>query len=299
MKIKKITTAVIPAGGWGTRFLPSTKSIPKEMFPLGSKPVILHVVEELVASGIDNIIFVVSHHKQPIESFFAPNELLENYISQVSGKKKGEELKAISKMANFSFVYTQEPKGNGGALNSVKHLIKDEAFVLVWSDEIILSKNKPRVAQCLDAYYKYGKPVISAIEIEDAQKRQKYGMAELQDIEGDEDVKEIIRIAEKPAPGTEPSVYAAHGAYILTPAIFSALDKIKAQKDGEIWLTDAINIMKEKTGLIAKIIRNGHYLDCGNPLDYLLSQVDYFMNYSEFKEEACIALAKPVCKREE
>lgn len=299
MEIKKITTAVIPAGGWGTRFLPSTKSIPKEMFPLGSKPVILHVVEELVASGINNIIFVVSHHKQPIESFFAPNELLENYISQVSGEKKGAELRAISKMANFSFVYTQEPQGNGGALSSVRHLIKDEDFVLVWSDEIILSKTKPRVAQCLDAYYKYGKPVISAVEIKDAKKRQKYGMAELKDIEGDEDTKEITRIIEKPASGTEPSSFAAHGAYILTPAIFTALDKIKAKKDGQIWLTDAINEMRQETGLIAKIIRDGHYLDCGTPLDYLLSQVDYFINYSEFKEEAYLALSAPVCRRED
>ncbi len=298
MPIEKITTAVVPAGGWGTRFLPSTKSIPKEMFPLGDKPVILHVVEELVASGITNIIFIVSHHKQSIESFFAPNELLENYITQVSGTEKGNELRAISKMATFDFVYTQEPNGNGGFLSAVRHLVGDKPFLLTWSDEIIFSKLKPRAAQCLDAYYKYGKPVISAVEIKDPNKRRKYGMANLKDIKGELDIKEIIEIVEKPAFGTEPSNYATHGTYILTPAIFKALDEVKPGPKGEIRLTDVINKMKESTGLLAKIISDGHYLDCGDPLEYLLSQVDYFINYSEWAVDAMIALAKPVCKRE-
>ncbi|MFZ4631793.1 MAG: UTP--glucose-1-phosphate uridylyltransferase [Patescibacteria group bacterium] len=297
MSIEKITTAVIPAGGWGTRFMPATKSIPKEMFPLGSKPIILHVVEELVASGITNIIFVVSHHKQSIESFFAPNEILENYISKISDKNKGDELKSIPNLATFDFVYTHEPMGNGGALSSVRHLVKDKPFVLIWSDEIILSKTKPRVAQCLDAYYKYGKPVISAIKIEDPFKRSKYGMAELNDLKGETEIKEIKNIIEKPAFGKAPSMYATHGAYVLTPAIFDALDKTKAGANGEIWLTDIINIMRKETGLLAKIISDGHYLDCGDPMQYLLSQVDYFINYSEFADEALMALAQPVCHR--
>jgi len=297
MSIEKITTAVIPAGGWGTRFLPSTKSVPKEMFPLGSKPIILHVVEELVASGITNIIFVVSYHKQSIESFFAPNELLENYITKISDKKKGDELKAISKLATFDFVYTQIPMGNGGFLSSVRHLVEDKTFVLTWSDEIILSKEKPRVAQCLDAYYKYGKPVISAVKIEDPAKRSKYGMAELIDIDNESDIKEIKNIVEKPALGKEPSIYATHGAYVLTPDIFKALDRTKPNENGEIRITDVINNMKSETGLLAKIIKDGHYLDCGDPMQYLLSQVDYFINYSEFAEEAMFALNKPICHR--
>lgn len=297
MEVEKITTAVIPAGGWGTRFLPSTKSIPKEMFPLGSKPIILHVVEELVASGITNIIFVVSHHKQSIESFFAPNELVENYIAKVGGQAKCDALKAISKLATFSFVYTQASTGNGWSIQSVRHLLEDKPFVLTWSDEIIISKSKPRVAQCLDAYYKYGKPVISAVKIEDAKKRSKYGMAELQDIKDETEIKEITRIVEKPATGQEPSIYATHGAYVLTPAVFKALDRINPDENSELGITSIINEMKKETGLLAKIISDGHYLDCGDPLSYLLSQVDYFINYSEFAEEALLALSTPVCKR--
>jgi UTP--glucose-1-phosphate uridylyltransferase len=281
----KIKTALIPAGGWGTRFLPSTKSIPKEMFPLGNKPVILHVVEEAVASGIENIIFVVSHHKQSIESFFSPNEILEDYFLKRGKKEQVAELQKIASMANFDFVYVKNLEGNGGALEAGRHLLLNDPFVLVWSDEIIFSKKEPRIKQCLDAFYKYGKPVISAVEIKDKNKRQRYGMAELKDIPGEKEIKEIIQIIEKPEPGEEPSVYATHGAYVLTPEVFEALDQTKAGRNGELWLVDIINRMKEKTGLLAKIIPDGHYLDCGDPSEYLYSQIEYFINYTEFSKE--------------
>ncbi len=293
---KKIRTAVIPAGGWGTRFLPSTKSIPKEMFPLGNKPIILHVVEELVMSGITNIIFIVSHHKQPIEEFFSPDQILEDYFLKIGKHDQVENLKSICALAEFSYVFIKPPYGNGGALASARHLLQDEPFVLVWSDEIIFSKTMPRVKQCIEAYYKYKKPVISAVKITDPDKRSRYGMAELKDIKGDDEVKEIVRIVEKPAKGTEPSEYATHGAYVLPPSVFDALDKTKPGRDGELWLTDIINIMKKDTGLIAKIIPDGHYLDCGDPLEYLYSQIDYFINYSPYSTEVLTKLNQGVCK---
>lgn len=283
--MQNIRTAVIPAGGWGTRFLPSTKSIPKEMFPLGNKPIILHVVEEVVTSGIENIIFVVSHHKQSIESFFAPNEILEDYFLKLGKKEQVDGLRHISDMAEFSFVYTKPPYGNGGALEAARHLVSDEPFVLAWSDEIIFSENKPRIKQCIETFDKFQKPVISAIEIKDPTKRSRYGMAELRDIPGEKYIKEIQRIVEKPALGQEPSAFAAHGAYIFTPSVFDALDQTKPGVNGELWLTDIINIMKEETGLLATIIPDGHYLDCGDPLEYLYSQIDYFKNYSSYSQE--------------
>jgi len=283
--MNKIKTALIPAGGWGTRFLPSTKSIPKEMFPLGTKPVILHVVEEAVASGIENIIFVVSHHKQSIESFFSANEILEDYFLKCGKKEQVADLRRIANMANFDFVYAKNLAGNGGALEAARHLLLNDPFVLVWSDEVIFSKKEPRIKQCLDTFYKYGKPVISAVEIKDELKRKRYGMAELRDLPGEEEIKEIVRIVEKPDSGKEPSVYAAHGAYVLTPEVFSALDKTKLGKNKELWLTDIINKMKEKTGLLAKIIPDGRYLDCGDPLEYLYSQMEYFLNYTEHSAE--------------
>lgn len=295
--MQKITTALIPAGGWGTRFLPATKSIPKEMFPLGGKPVILHVVEEAVASGIKNIIFVVSHHKQSIESFFSANELIEDYFLKIGKKKEVAELKKISQMATFSFVYANPPFGNGSALIAARHLLEGEPFVLVWSDEIIFTKKSPRIKQCIQAYYKYQKPVISAIKIEDPEKRKKYGMAILKDVPGEKNIKEIKEIIEKPKKNIKTSDYATHGAYVLPPEIFSALDKTKHDKNDELWLTDIINTMKKKTGLLAKIINDGHYLDCGDPLSYLYSQIDYFINYSDSSQKVIKNLNKGACRR--
>ncbi|MBI5370056.1 hypothetical protein HZA85_02630 [Candidatus Uhrbacteria bacterium] len=194
-------------------------------------------------------------------------------------------MKRITEMANFSFVYTKPPYGNGGALEAARHLVSDEPFVLVWSDEIIISKYKPRIQQCLETFEKYKKPVISAIEIKDPTKRSRYGMAEFKDINGEENVKEIVRIVEKPKFGEEPSSFATHGAYVLLPSVFDALDKTVPGLHGELWLTDIINIMKEDTGLLATIILDGHYLDCGDPLEYLYSQIDYFKNYSSYSKE--------------
>ncbi len=295
--MKKIRTAVIPVGGWGTRFLPITKSIPKEMLPLGNKPIILHVVEEVVASGIKNIIFVVSQHKQVIESFFSSNEMLEDYFIKLGAKEQVANLKKIAKLAEFTFVYTKSSHGNSSALGAVRNLLGEEPFVLVWSDEVIFSKQKPRIKQCLEAFEKYNKPVISAIRITDPKKRARYGMAALKDIKGESEIKEITSIVEKPALGTEPSEYATHGAYVLTPDIFEALDKLPNNDDKDIGIVDVINIMKEKTGLLAKIIPDGHYLDCGNPLEYLYSQIDYYSNYSEYSAEVIGHLGEEACKR--
>jgi len=294
----KIKTAVIPAGGWGTRFLPITKSIPKEMFPLGGKPIILHVVEEIVASGIKNIIFVVAQQKQLIESFFSNNEMEEDYLLKIgASKEQVEYIKSITKMAEFTFVYTKNQHGNGRALNAVRNLVGSEPFVFVWSDEIIISKQKPRIKQCLETFEKYNKPVISAVRIADPIKRQRYGMAELKDIKGEVDVKEIISIKEKPIAGTEPSEYATHGAYVLTSDIFKALDKIQIDENEELGIVDVINIMKEETGLLAKIISDGHYLDCGNPTEYLYSQLDYHIHYSEYSSEVLNTLEKGISSR--
>lgn len=283
---REVKTAVIAAGGFGTRFMPATKSIPKEMFPLGKKPIILHVVEEIVAAGIHQIIFIVSHHKQSIESFFSPNQILEDYFLGIGKEDMVAELRGICDMADFGFVYTKPPYGNGGALFSARHLLrKKHPFLFIWSDEIMMTTGKPRIKQIIEAYDKYQIPTVSAVEIEDPDQRSRYGMAELRDIDGDATVKEVVRIVEKPEKGKEPSVYAAHGAYILTMDIFDGLAKARPGKGGELWLTDGINIMREKTGLNAKLVEEALYLDCGNPLDYLKSNIDYTLKFSADGEE--------------
>lgn len=274
--MNKIKIAVIPAAGYGTRFLPITKSIPKEMLPLGEKPIILHVVEEAVNSGIEKVIFVVSPYKKAIRDFFGEDENLEKALVKYAGKEGVARLKKISKMAKFEYVVQGEPYGNGGAVLWAKKYLKDQPFVVAWGDEVILTKKKPRIKQCIEVFEKFGKPVISAVKIKNPEDRCRYGMAELKAFRGgDKNVCEIVRIVEKPAKGKEPSPYATHGAYVLPYEIIKYLEKTPRGKGGELWLTDAINLMKKKTGLLAKIIEDGEYLDCGNPEEYLRSQVKY------------------------
>ncbi|PIR74572.1 MAG: UTP--glucose-1-phosphate uridylyltransferase [Candidatus Magasanikbacteria bacterium CG10_big_fil_rev_8_21_14_0_10_47_10] len=289
-----IKTAIIPAGGYGTRFLPASKTVPKEMFPLGSKPIIMHVVEEVVASGIENIIFVVSPEKEAIEHFFSSDETFEKFLTDKGKPGLVAEMRGITQMANFTYVYKKPPYGNGGALLAAEHLLRDDPFVLVWSDEIMLSDGEPRVKQCIDTFEKVGSPVISAVEIVDPKERQRYGMAELDDIDGQSDptIKKIVRIVEKPAFGTEPSSYATHGAYVLTPEIFDAFAITAPGVDGELCITDLLNTMKPVTGLHAKIIPGARYFDCGNPVSYMKSLIDYGLSVPEYAKELSEFLEK-------
>ncbi len=267
--MKKIRTAVIPAAGYGSRLLPITKSIPKEMLPIKNKPICLHVVEEAVASGIENIIFVVSNRKHAIEDFFSPDEIFENYLMEAGHTRELEEIRKIQNLANYTFVHEHAPYGNGGAVLAAKHLLGDEPFVVVWSDEFFIAKGDPRIKQCIDAFVTHGKPVISGIKIKEKHKLSRYGIAELKNVNGDPTVKEIVRIVEKPREDQAPSNYATHGAYVLPPEIIEVLENTTVGNKNELWLTDAINTLKEKTGLLAKIIDDADYYDCGNPDEYL------------------------------
>lgn len=291
--MKPVRTAIIPAGGYGTRFLPATKSIPKEMFPLGNKPVILHVVEEAVASGIERIIFVVAHHKHAVENFFSPNEMLEDYFTKLHKEEAVAKLQNITKLAEFSFVFAKPPYGNGGALLPAKQFINDEPFAVIWGDEVMLTPDTPRLKQCIEVYEKYQKPVISAVEITEAERRERYGMADITPLAGEELVKEIKQIVEKPSPGTEPSAFAAHGAYILPPEVFDLIEHVPIGKNNELWLTDIINTLKQQTGLLARIIPNATYLDCGDPISYLEAQVAYALKFNDTNER----LRKIVCEK--
>lgn len=275
-----IDTAVVPAGGSGTRFFPFTKSIPKEMLPLGNKPIVLHVVEELAAAGIKKIIFVVSHSKHSVEDFFTFNEAYTNLLEKQKRKKFLKEIKRIESLAEYEFVFTRPPYGNGGAILAAREILRDKPFILTWADEIIFTKKEPRALQCINAFKKYGKPVISSIQIKNPDKRCLYGMVKFKDFGEDEEVKEILEIVEKPKPGKEPSEYAAHGAYVLTPEFFDSYKKVKPVK-GEIRITDLISHMKKNTGLLAKLIPDGDYIDCGDPESYASAQTKYYSEYSD------------------
>jgi len=281
---KKITKALIPAAGFGTRFLPQTKAMPKEMLPIVDKPVIQYVVEEVVASGIDNIIIVTGATKRAIEDHFdEPNEdLVQNLVN---GKKEEllKQIKHISDMANFIYVRQKGPYGNGTPVLAGEPVIEDEPFAVIWGDEFILSE-PPRLKQMIEVYEKYGGMVISGVKIEKKEDLKRYGIADLEPVEGN--VFKIKQIVEKPDPDSAPSDIATHGAYILPPEIFKALKGLTPGQSGEIWLVDAINKLKEEgVPLYTVVVENGKYYDTGNKLEYMKTVVELALKHPEIGEE--------------
>ncbi len=294
----KITKAVIPAAGFGTRFLPQTKAMPKEMLPIVDKPVIQYVVEEVVQSGIENIIIVTGANKRAIEDHFdAPNEDLTKNLLQGNKEHLLEEIKKISDMANFIYVRQKGPYGNGTPVLAAEPVIENEPFAVLWGDEFIYAK-PPRLAQMIPVYEKYGGIVISGVKIEKKEDLKRYGIADLEQMPGEKNVFKIKAIIEKPEPAEAPSNIATHGCYILPPEIFSALKRLTPGKGGEIWLTDAINLLhKEGVPVYAVVIDNAKYYDTGNKLEYMKTSVELALDHSEVGPELRAYLKELLAKQ--
>lgn len=280
----EIRKVVIPAAGWGTRFLPQTKAMPKEMLPVVDKPVIQYVVEEAVASGIKDIILVTGFHKRSIEDHFDRSLELENFLAKRGKKKELLEIKKIANLANFIYIRQKgELYGNAIPILAAKPCIDDEPFAVMWGDEFIMAQ-PPRLFQMIKAYKKHKGVIISAVRIENKEKLSRYGIADVEKI--DENVFKIKKIVEKPLPEQAPSNLATHGAYILPPEIFDIIKKLKPGKSGEFWLTDAINeLIKRKFPVYACEIKNAKYYDTGNKLEYLKAVVEFALSRPDFSEE--------------
>ncbi|HZQ29473.1 MAG TPA: UTP--glucose-1-phosphate uridylyltransferase [Patescibacteria group bacterium] len=280
----KIRKVVIPAAGFGTRFLPQTKAMPKEMLPIVDKPVIQWVVEEAVASGIEDVIIVTGYVKRAIEDHFdVPNaELIKNL--EAGGKHElVETVKRISEMANFIYVRQKGLYGNGTPVLSAEPVIKNEMFAVMWGDEFIYSK-PPRLAQMIKVYEKYKGAVISGVRIKNKEDLKRYGIAKAEKIEGN--VFKIEKIVEKPEPHEAPSDLATHGAYILPPQIFGILKQQKPGKGGEIFLPVAIDqLIKTGYPVYACEIENGRYYDTGNKLEYMKSVVELGLEHPDINGE--------------
>jgi UTP--glucose-1-phosphate uridylyltransferase len=278
--MKKITKVVIPAAGFGTRFLPQTKAMPKEMLPIIDKPVIQYVVEEAIDSNVKNIIIITGSNKRAIEDHFdAPSEDLVKNLQQ--GKKEDllKEIQRISNMANFIYIRQKGPYGNGTPVLTAEPAIEDEPFAVLWGDEFIYAK-PPRLAQMIKVYEKFGGIVISGVKIENKEDLNRYGIADLTHVENN--VYKINKIVEKPEPDQAPSDIATHGGYILPPSIFSALKRIKPGKGGEIWLVDAINLLKkEGIPVYTVVIENGKYYDTGDKFEYLKTVIEFALEHKE------------------
>jgi len=283
-RTKKVKKAIIPAAGWGTRFLPATKAMPKEMLPVVDKPIIQCVVEEAVRAGINDIVIVTGWQKRAIEDHFDNSFELEKHLEAKGKKKELAQIRKIAQLANFVYIRQKgEYYGNAVPILTAKTVIDNEPFAVLWGDEFIMAQ-PPRLTQMLEAYEKYGGAIISAVEIETKDRLSRYGIADIEPVE--KNIFKIKKIVEKPLPSQAPSNLAAHGAYILSPEIFDIIKKLKPGKDKEIWLVDAINeLIKTGFPVYGCKIKNGKYYDTGNKLEYLKTVIEFALQRPEFSME--------------
>ena len=273
MKVKK---AVIPAAGWGTRFLPATKSQPKEMLPLVDKPVIQYIIEEAVESGIEQIILITALGKQNIENHFDRSFELEQVLLKKKNRRLLQEVQRISEIAHFSYVRQKEQLGLGHAVSMAKNLVGNEPFALFLPDDLIAS-DVPAMKQMLQVYEGYGCSVI-AVEPVPSRKVSSYGIIEPKQVT--ERVYEVLDLIEKPKPKDAPSKLGIVGRYILTPQIFSLFDEVPTGAVGEIQLTDALRSLLKKEKIYAYQFEGKRY-DTGEPLGFLKASVEYALKHPD------------------
>ncbi|OGK18516.1 UTP--glucose-1-phosphate uridylyltransferase [Candidatus Roizmanbacteria bacterium RIFCSPHIGHO2_01_FULL_39_8] len=281
--MNKITKVVIPAAGFGTRFLPQTKAMPKEMLPIVDKPVIQYVVEEAVISGIEDVIIVTGYSKRAIEDHFdTPNAELVRNLQQGKKEKMLKEVQAISELANFIYIRQKGPYGNATPIKSAKHLLNNEAFLVLWGDDFVWS-NPPRAKQMIDAYNQYEATILCGIKTDKPQDTDRYAYVKGKQLENG--VWKVEELIEKPGSGKAPSNLAIVSGYILTPDIFPILDSQKPGRGGEFYLPEAIDLLAKKHPVYAIEIQNGKYYDTGNKLEYMKTVVERALEHSEINGE--------------
>jgi UTP--glucose-1-phosphate uridylyltransferase len=279
--MQKVRKAVIPVAGFGTRFLPATKSTPKEMMPLIDKPIIHYIVEEAVNSGIETIIFVTGRHKRAIEDYFDYYPELEQVLKKSGKEEEIEKLRQISNMAEFVYIRQKEQLGLGHAVLTAERLVGDEPFAVLLGDEVIKNKNYPGIKQLIDVYYQFGKSVIGTMEVprEDV---SKYGIVAGKEVV--DGIKLVEKLVEKPPVEEAPSTSAIIGRYVLTPDIFEALKKTPLGKGGELQLTDGLALLRNKEVIYSKDVEGLRH-DTGNKIGYLKAILDFALEREDVREE--------------
>lgn len=284
--MKKVRKAVIPAAGFGTRFLPATKAMPKEMLPIVDKPIIQYVVEEAIEAGIEQIILVTGWHKRAIEDHFDKHFELEARLEKDGKTELLREVQRISELANFVYVRQKEALGNGHALLVAREIVGDEPVVMLWGDDFVAAEPS-RTKQMIAAYEKYGTSILSGIRTKDPEDTKKYGYVGGRDV-GD-GVIEVSQFVEKPGPDKAPSDLAVVSGFLFTPDIFDALERAipdTIDKGEELYYVDGVNnMMKDGKKVHAVEIKNSKYYDCGSKLGYLKTVIDHGLKYEDINEE--------------
>ena len=269
--------AIIPAAGLGTRFLPATKAQPKEMLPVYDKPTIQYVVEEAVASGIEDIIIVTGRHKRSLEDHFDKYYELEYNLQKAGKDRELREIRKITDLADICYVRQKEQKGLGDAIKCGERHLEGEPFAVLLGDSITRGPT-PCTKQLIDVYNKYGASAISLEEVP-KEKVERYGIIDGSEVE--KDIYKITELVEKPPVEEAPSNLAIMGRYVLTPNIFDKLDETEAGYGGEIQLTDALQKLDSIYGVVFK----GKTYDIGNRLEWLKTSIEFALDDDEFRDD--------------
>lgn len=267
MKIRK---AVIPAAGLGTRFLPATKAVPKEMLPIVDTPVIQLTVEQAVRAGIEHIVIITSAAKRAIENHFDYFFELEYRLEQAGKLAERDQVRRIADLASFSFVRQKQPLGNGHAVLCAREAIGNEPFAVLWGDDLVWGE-PPLVSQLAEVYEQYGGSVIAVMRVPPSE-TGRYGVIAGEQVS--ENVWRVTDLVEKPDPSKAPSNLACVTGYVLAPEIFETLAATPRGQGGEIWLTDAIRELGKRQPIFACEFSGIRY-DAGTKLEYLRATVEF------------------------
>lgn len=279
--INKIRKAVIPAAGLGTRFLPATKAQPKEMLPIVDKPTIQYIIEEAVASGIEEILIITGRNKKCIEDHFDKSVELEMELEKNNKKELLNLVRNIADMVDIHYIRQKEPRGLGDAINCARVFVGDEPFAILLGDDIVYNEDKPCLKQLIDCYDEY-KTSILGVQSVNSEDVHKYGIVDGIQVEGR--VCKVKGLVEKPDVDAAPSNTAILGRYIVTPKIFEILSNTKPGKGGEIQLTDALLELLKHEAIYAYNFEGRRY-DVGDKLGFLEATVEYALRKPELRDE--------------
>lgn len=277
MKVKK---AIIPAAGLGTRFLPATKAQPKEMLPIVDKPTLQYIIEEAVASGIEEILIITGRNKKSIEDHFDKSVELELELSQKGKTELLEEVRKISNMVNIHYIRQKEPKGLGHAIYVAKSFIGNDPFAVLLGDDIVYNEDTPVLKQMMDVYERFNTSILGVQEVSENDVH-KYGIVDGKQLE--ENLYSVNGLVEKPQKENAPSNVAILGRYIINSEIFEILEHTKPGSGGEIQLTDALNELASKEAMKAYIFKGRRY-DVGDKQGFLEATVEYALRDPNLKE---------------
>ena len=279
--MKKITKAIIPAAGLGTRMLPISKTVPKEMLPIVDLPAVYYLVEEAAKSGITDILIITNRDKDEIEDFFDISIEYDSVLKAKGKEKEAKELRKIADLANVYFLRQKETKGLGHAVGRARSFVGDEPFLVLYGDDVIFS-DVPVCRQMIDAYEKYEKPVVGVKPVKQSE-IYKYSSLKVENINGEDNVFFCTDMIEKPRPGEEFSNLSILGRVLLTPDIFDVIDNLEPGAGGEIQLTDAMKKFARTDGILA-LEFEGERFDMGSKLGFLKANITRGLLHPETKD---------------